>query len=60
MVRMTYKETTGVSLLQDDDDSSTTCDVPSLPGAPKLQYGTNASEEEKSRGDSSLPASLYG
>ena len=56
-------EASGIQSKTDEDNASTVCDVPALPGGdPKVRFAVSRSEEEESTEESSrlVPVELYG
>ena len=56
-------EASGVQSKTDEDNASTVCDVPALPGGdPKVRFAVSRSEEEESTEEASrlVPVELYG
>ena len=56
-------EASGVQTKTDEDNASTVCDVPALPGGdPKVRFAVSRSEEEESTEEASrlVPVELYG
>ena len=56
-------EASGIQSKSDEDNASTVCDVPALPGGdPKVSFAVSRSEEEESTEESSrlVPVELYG